>query len=248
MKNKKVILGTLITSCVFASCIYGTNAKEKTSQELYIEKQCIEMSEMFDKDVKSLKEEKELRESQECKTYSDDENTLYCVKENEIIGYMKDIDTIDTNIKNKKNVKEIREIADNCMKELADGRIYKSYSFEYHEDTEMYYAVYYKYVNDFKTADKIYIYIDNMGNVIAAGNPNSGEFDDCVIKKSISEDKIASYVEKTFDTRGMGEIYYKIEDVVIEKVNNDDKLAIYIEYTIPVETEVQSELLYMDIK
>lgn len=245
MKRKKILGICICLSCILVGGFSGVYASGDYEMNSWIEKQCKDITKHMNKKIDNLDYNVELSSLKE-DVFIDEKNTVYCVDGNEIVSFMKE-EIKEKNTDNKKNEKQLRSIADACMKEMADGRKYKFDSMELNEDTDLYYFRYCKYVGKYKTADKIYIFLDENGNISSAGNPNKGDFDDVVIKKSINEKEMQAFVKAKFEEMEKSGAIFTIEDVRIEKVDGKTKLAMFIHYHMPLETMVNTEKMYIDM-
>lgn len=242
MKNKKMMIAGICLLCVLGSGITAVSASGKLEKSNHIRKQMNIVSGFKETEIEELEENKRLS-SNDTKIYTDDENTVYCVEDGEVTGFVKKKN--DKKVEKKQDA-EIRIIADECMKELADGRTYTFSDMKYNEDTEMYSITYHKYIGEYKTADCIYLSLDAAGNLMAVNNPDKGEYDDVDVKCPTTEE-INEFVKSKFAEKGLKVLGYSVKDLMIKKVDNQVKLEVVISYQKDISNIEYSDILYYNI-
>ena len=163
---------------------------------------------LTDKTIK-LEFDRISNESDDILIYKDKDNSRYLIKDNKLIGYIKNIDNFG--LKKKKNLNykigEVEELFNVTLKDYKLNKINNEYFYQ-------------KYINDIKTSDGIYIEVNDEGIIIESKINKIGIFDDLVTDITIDKiNCVKNEINKNINQK------YEIKDVLIDY--NDSNYVLY---------------------
>ncbi len=246
MKNKvmiKNICGCLLVILVFTVLFIGkyNNLKKVYAETVFentLDSEINKIEQILDVECEELKLCEDLSTNYNL-IYEDDDNNLYNVEEDEVVGYYNREVNTDENLQLTKA--QIKKLADEYLKQITEEDDYKLYNDAFNEYTETYRFYYYYYIGGYKTSDRVYIEIDNGGNIVSFSNKDSGKFKDVKINlKSVDEIMLKAinkceYKSDDFDI--------SVSDIIIT-YNEEGKLNYEISL---VCREIEGEDIYTDI-
>lgn len=242
--KKKSIWSAVGVVCVIIgfSGIYVT--ADNNEEMVLINKQCQEVCQAMEEETDKMDYREELS-NDEMEVYKDENDVIYCMEDGEIISFLKMHSDRGVSRSRKKDVKELREIADACVSKMNESGEYVFYDMKYNSDTGFYDFSYYKYIDDYKTTDLIYLSLDEFGEVMSAGNPNKGKFDNVKIELPNME-IIESFTDEMMTNKFGTDIEYNIDNIFVNEIDSEIKLEIHIFYK-NNSGFTDSEIIYMNL-
>ena len=230
----------------FSIGVFAGNNKEEDN----IVRQCNEVKKNLSEGVGDMNYNKELSEAAEdMDIYTDEHNTIYCMENCKIISFMKTDSSLGDgvslcDIEEEKDEDEIRKIADACIEDVFNGDDYQFKEMQYHDDTETYNALYYKYIGEYPTSDMVYVFVKKNGEIKAAGNVNRGLFDDISIETA-DRSAIENYVKNVMTEKHGKTVEYSIDSIMLDNESGVTRYVINVFYNLN-ENVVDSDIIYMD--
>lgn len=256
LEKKKIIIGILLITVLsilsfFTLRVYA-NSQEKV-EGIYLDNNLIENEKIIKKDLANktieldskainLKYEYTLKNStKEIDMFVDTENTEYMVIEDNIIGFIKDIDSENKNVNATKVTTatktqgQILDIAINYLsKNIENFNEYTLLSISYIDSYNEYSITYMNKCNGYNTFDTAQINITPSGEIVSYCANNQGimkEYEDSNF--IVDQMENMEFIEDTLNSEFTDINKYEIEDKILTKINN--KLA--IQYYISIELE-----------
>ena len=256
LEKKKIIIGILLIAVLsilsfFTLRVYA-NSQEKV-EGIYLDNNLIENEKIIKKDLANktieldskainLKYEYTLKNStKEIDMFVDTENTEYMVIEDNIIGFIKDIDSENKNVNATKVTTatktqgQILDIAINYLsKNIENFNEYTLLSISYIDSYNEYSITYMNKCNGYNTFDTAQINITPSGEIVSYCANNQGimkEYEDSNF--IVDQMENMEFIEDTLNSEFTDINKYEIEDKILTKINN--KLA--IQYYISIELE-----------
>lgn len=257
MKKNKIIIGilliTLLSILSFFTLRVYANSQEKI-EGIYLDNSLIENEKIIKKDLANktlefdsnainLKCEYSLKNSsKEIDVFVDTDNTEYMIIEDNIIGFIKDVDVENNSNINTTKVTtatktqgQILDIAiDYLSKNIENFNEYTLMSISYIDSYNEYSITYMNKCNGYNTFDTAQINITPSGEIVSYCANNQGimkEYEDSNF--IIDQMENMEFIEDTLNSEFTDINKYEIEDKILTKIDN--KLA--IQYYISIELE-----------
>lgn len=257
MKKNKIIIGilliTLLSILSFFTLRVYANSQEKI-EGIYLDNSLIENEKIIKKDLANktlefdsnainLKYEYSLKNSsKEIDVFVDTDNTEYMIIEDNIIGFIKDVDVENNSNINTTKVTtatktqgQILDIAiDYLSKNIENFNEYTLLSISYIDSYNEYSITYMNKCNGYNTFDTAQINITPSGEIVSYCANNQGimkEYEDSNF--IIDQMENMEFIEDTLNSEFTDINKYEIEDKILTKIDN--KLA--IQYYISIELE-----------
>ena len=251
MKKNKIIIGILLITVLsilsfFTLRVYA-NSQEKV-EGIYLDNNLIENEKIIKKDLANktieldskainLKYEYTLKNStKEIDMFVDTENTEYMVIEDNIIGFIKDIDSENKNVNATKVTTAIKtqgqilDIAiDYLSKNIENFNEYTLLSISYIDSYNEYSITYMNKCNGYNTFDTAQINITPSGEIVSYCANNQGimkEYEDSNF--IVDQMENMEFIEDTLNSEFTDINKYEIEDKILTKINNKLAIQYYI--------------------
>ena len=256
-EKNKIIIGilliTLLSILSFFTLRVYANSQEKI-EGIYLDNSLIENEKIIKKDLANktlefdsnainLKYEYSLKNSsKEIDVFVDTDNTEYMIIEDNIIGFIKDVDVENNSNINTTKVTtatktqgQILDIAiDYLSKNIENFNEYTLMSISYIDSYNEYSITYMNKCNGYNTFDTAQINITPSGEIVSYCANNQGimkEYEDSNF--IIDQMENMEFIEDTLNSEFTDINKYEIEDKILTKIDN--KLA--IQYYISIELE-----------
>lgn len=206
------------------------------------------INDILDTTDTTLSYDTEISKELETSVYRDSSSNYYYLDDdNNVIGYISSEFETSNSAGDILSDNDVENIANSYLTSITDNPdAYTLSSIEYDDSTYVYHVLYYHLINNYKTTDMIYMFIDSDGNLTSFGIPNENAFDNYTIP-TLDDSTIDNNIDSQLTSiYGENLISYSVEDIIVSLDEyNNAYLNVGVTYTVIEDnTEVEYSNLF----